>query len=770
MKKLYSVLGFLLLASMTLKATDFTSTGTGDWNNSATWTPSGVPGAGDNVTILINHIITLTADAACNNLTINISGPTVGFLSTGAFTLQINGVLSSSSVSSPGNIISTSGGGIVKFVGAGRALFGTWGPFNINWRCEVALNAGQTGTSGTATHKFGYLKISSGIFDCTGELRIDSSGGNGKGIIDIDANATLIAENNIGNRSSDLTTFSRQIIINGTLEINNNVLSLNFNSQNIFVNDGGILRIKSSQNAGIKSVATANFVYAPNSTLEYLNNFSSASSSNFITTGAEWSQGKISAGSSGPSVSNVVFDAVNDNESNIATNSEVHGSATMKRGYVVGSLLLYQPGTTLIFNGSSAQLGTGISPVSFTTLRIFPSTLGAPPENITIDNAAGVTFDNDGEEHDLSGVLNFANGMLTVTTSGLFVLSENASVTGADGPSQRFVDGPIGKKTNSTNPFSFPVGNGSVYQPLTLTPMDAAANTFQAQYINSNPKIAIGNTFAAPLSNITDIEYWEINQPSGSSQARITLSWTAAITGGTATDNIRVAHWNSVSGKWEDYGSDGIVILGDVASGSVTSNVVSGFSPITIGLAPAAALPVKLISFTGIKHGSDALLNWKVADPQDAKRYELYESADGMNFSLLTTVAGDPVKENYSATDNSLSDGSNYYRLKVFDIDGSFYYSEIVVIFSKNNGVELMRMMPTLVNNSANLNVTSAARSKINILITDMQGRVMQRISGEVNTGENFFRLSLGGLSPGGYQLTATTGEGTVKTIRFIKL
>jgi hypothetical protein len=765
MKKLYSVLGFLLLASMTLKATDFTSTGTGDWNNAATWSPSGVPGAGDNVTILINHIITLTADAACNNLTITVPN---GLLQAGSFTLQINGILAATGTSAPGNIITTSGGGIVKFVGAGRALFGTWGPFGINWRCEVALNSGQTGTGGSATHLFGYLKISSGIFDCSGELRINASGGNGAGSMDISSGATLIARNNV-TKSTTAGSYFGAINVDGTLEIVNNTNGQFINVLNVLVNDGGTLKITGNVSSSLSSNSTpqTSFTYAPSSTLEYVNNFSSSNFSNNITTGVEWSLGKITAGSSGPSVSNVVFDAANDNETTIATNGSIYGTATMKRGSVVGNLLLYQPGSTLIFNGSIAQTGTGLSPFS-STLKIFPSTLGSPPENLTIDNPAGVTFDDDAGVHVISSVLNFVNGKITSATPGLFVLDVNASVTGAGGSS--FVDGYIGKNTNSTNPFSFPVGNGSVYHPCTITSMDAAANTFQAQYINSNPKIAVGNTFTAPLSNITDIEYWDISHASGSSQAKITLDWSAPITGGTATDNIRVAHWNSGGSTWEDFGANGAVVLGNVGSGSVTSNAVSSFSPITIGLAPAAALPVKLISFTGIKHGSDAILNWKVADPQDAKRYELYESGDGMNFSLLTTVVGDPVKENYSATDNSLSDGSNYYRLKAFDIDGSFYYSNIVVIFNKNNGVELLRMVPTLVNSSANLNVTSAARSKINILITDMQGRVMQRVSGEVATGENSIRLNLGGLASGTYQLTATTGDGTVKTIRFIKL
>ena len=77
----------------TLAAGNKVSTGNGNWSQNNSWLPAGVPTAGDNVTILNNHTITLNTDGVCNNLTIG-SGSS-GTLAIGnnntARTLTVNG-------------------------------------------------------------------------------------------------------------------------------------------------------------------------------------------------------------------------------------------------------------------------------------------------------------------------------------------------------------------------------------------------------------------------------------------------------------------------------------------------------------------------------------------------------------------------------------------------------------------------------------------------------------------------------------------------------
>jgi hypothetical protein len=47
-----------------------TSNGSGNWSSANTWTPNGVPTSGDNVTIANGHVITINANASCNNIVV----------------------------------------------------------------------------------------------------------------------------------------------------------------------------------------------------------------------------------------------------------------------------------------------------------------------------------------------------------------------------------------------------------------------------------------------------------------------------------------------------------------------------------------------------------------------------------------------------------------------------------------------------------------------------------------------------------------------------
>ena len=49
----FTFLIVMLLFSSYTFATDRVSAGTGSWGTAATWSPSGVPAAGDNITILL---------------------------------------------------------------------------------------------------------------------------------------------------------------------------------------------------------------------------------------------------------------------------------------------------------------------------------------------------------------------------------------------------------------------------------------------------------------------------------------------------------------------------------------------------------------------------------------------------------------------------------------------------------------------------------------------------------------------------------------------
>ncbi|MES2628182.1 MAG: PKD domain-containing protein [Bacteroidota bacterium] len=86
MKACLSLLGFIVFA-LTAAATQYTATGNGNWSSSSTWSPSGVPGANDTVSIAGGYAVTVTANASCKRLTLT---NTAGTLSANNTTLTVN--------------------------------------------------------------------------------------------------------------------------------------------------------------------------------------------------------------------------------------------------------------------------------------------------------------------------------------------------------------------------------------------------------------------------------------------------------------------------------------------------------------------------------------------------------------------------------------------------------------------------------------------------------------------------------------------------------
>jgi hypothetical protein len=90
-------------------------------------------------------------------------------------------------------------------------------------------------------------------------------------------------------------------------------------------------------------------------------------------------------------------------------------------------------------------------------------------------------------------------------------------------------------------------------------------------------------------------------------------------------------------------------------------------------------LPLKWQSFTAqLNSSKQTLLNWKVTAEQNIHRYEVEWSVDAIHFSTIETINyNNLLLGNYKTVHFSPSVGINYYRIKQFDIDGQFTYSNI---------------------------------------------------------------------------------------------
>jgi hypothetical protein len=106
----------------------------------------------------------------------------------------------------------------------------------------------------------------------------------------------------------------------------------------------------------------------------------------------------------------------------------------------------------------------------------------------------------------------------------------------------------------------------------------------------------------------------------------------------------------------------------------------------------------------------------------------------------------------------------------MIDKDGSVTHSTIIVISNGAKGTIIHSMMPTMVRDRARLNISSSERNNMQLVVTDINGRVVLQQSVIVNAGNQEVWLNAGRLSAGMFQVTGYINGVKAATFRFIKL
>jgi hypothetical protein len=112
----------------------------------------------------------------------------------------------------------------------------------------------------------------------------------------------------------------------------------------------------------------------------------------------------------------------------------------------------------------------------------------------------------------------------------------------------------------------------------------------------------------------------------------------------------------------------------------------------------ATALPLSLISFNLKKQNANSiLLDWKTTNEANNSGFEVERASMSNSFKKINFVAANTIKQEvnqYQYSDNEISDGIFYYRLKLLDLNGSYSYSKILSIQMNNNDLYNVSVNP----------------------------------------------------------------------------
>ena len=186
------------------------------------------------------------------------------------------------------------------------------------------------------------------------------------------------------------------------------------------------------------------------------------------------------------------------------------------------------------------------------------------------------------------------------------------------------------------------------------------------------------------------------------------------------------------------------------------------FSTTTGELSVIAAVPVKLISFTGDNENNQVKLKWTTTNEINLASYIIEKSGDGKSFYTTATIlpAGNSSINNYSFVDDNIEElAAVYYRLKCVNTNNSYAYSNTVIIVREQQ--ISMRVYPNPATTSI---VISHEKANVNssIKIYSIDGKLL--IEKPVKQNDIQSILDISKLSKGSYLVSFATREKVICT------
>lgn len=371
-------------------------------------------------------------------------------------------------------------------------------------------------------------------------------------------------------------------------------------------------------------------------------------------------------------------------------------------------------------NATMAAYNTGTIVFSGTQTQELNGSSSYLANHLTINNGAGITLDNSIR---INGTASFNNGIANVPDIAKpAVFTSSATVASVSNASH--INGYVVKE--GIGNFAYPVGDGIRYQPVDV---NATANGAGIRVVYNRADAGTAPfTGATPLLYYNTLEHWNIT-PLSTATGTVTIYWNDYQNVGIGnTADLRVAQLTG--GAWLNQNANNTT--GSVATGSVTSSMLSTWGPFTLGsMSITSTLPVNWLSVNGtVPANKQPVINWRVNE-YNVSSYQVEKSNNGNSFTKIATLAGKGYGENqYTYTDPLVLQQTAYYRIKQSDFDGQFSYSAVLKLSGTPNAGLLVYPIPF----KESFTVVSPATQIAQI--TSVTGKVLQTF--QLKQGSNF--------------------------------
>ena len=193
----------------------------------------------------------------------------------------------------------------------------------------------------------------------------------------------------------------------------------------------------------------------------------------------------------------------------------------------------------------------------------------------------------------------------------------------------------------------------------------------------------------------------------------------------------------------------------------------SGFSNV-VDTTLNVAVPVELTSFSVHLNDNDVILEWATATETNNFGFEVQRSQDSKLFERIGFVRGNGTTvepKHYTFTDQNLTIGTYYYRLKQIDHDGTFEFSDIAKItIGVPNEFKLYQNYPNPFNPATTISYSLPKSSHVKLTIYNLNGQVIYTLVDEYQKAGQY-TVKWRGIDQRGMKVSSGTYYYKIKTL-----
>ena len=181
-----------------------------------------------------------------------------------------------------------------------------------------------------------------------------------------------------------------------------------------------------------------------------------------------------------------------------------------------------------------------------------------------------------------------------------------------------------------------------------------------------------------------------------------------------------------------------------------SNGCISSRAIVNVNVDPDCILPIYLSTFDGHNEGRENHLYWLTDQEINSSHFEVERSNNGYDFVKIGIVETDPT-QSYNFIDNTPYSGSNYYRLKMVDLDETFSHSSIIYLETQNK-IE-SKVYPNPFEDSLIYTYQSEQNEELEFQVINILGQKVFQYNVNCQTCGNYVTINTSNIPSGKYTI-----------------